>query len=137
MAEPRQTPLPNPPLVLMLTRVVTPPTRSRTYTSVVSFVSPATRLLARLSKSAYRPLVETSAGQESPLPPPVPPRFTLTRLVVPFVRSRRKTLSLAGNRAGAGAPLVREQRLFALLAKSTYRPSGLNTGVQESPPPLA
>src|SRR5947207_12037831 len=66
------------------------------------------------------------AGEtEFPLPPPTPVWFTLTRVVTPFVRSRRKT--------STNFPLSSfVTRLFAELRKSTKRPSELMTEAEES-----
>jgi hypothetical protein len=137
MAGLREAPLPAWPLVLTLTSNVAPLTISRTKTSVALLVSPATKSLALLSNAAYWPLEERLMGRESPLPPPVPRRLTLTKLVVPLVRSRRKTFSGAGIRVGRVVLLVSRARLLAVLVKSTYRPSGLRMGVPESPLPPA
>ena len=41
--------------------------------------SPGTRSVALLSNKAYWPLLEMPIAKESPLPPPVPARLTLTR----------------------------------------------------------
>jgi hypothetical protein len=41
-------------------------------------------------------LVESPVGKESPLPPPVPLRLTLTSVVVWLSRSRRYTLNRQG-----------------------------------------
>ena len=119
MAELRETPLPLHPFVFTLTSVVVPLTRSRTKTSLALFVSFATRLLAALSKSTYWPLVEMPTGRESPLPPPVPARLMLTRVVVLLAQSRRYTFRPGMVRTGIGAPLPITIRLFAVLAKST------------------
>src|SRR5260370_20557666 len=137
MEELRETPLALPRLVLVLTSKVAPFTRSRTNTSVKLLVSPATRSLALLSKSAKRPLVEIPTGKESPLPPPVPAKLRLTSVVVPFVRSRKKTFILGGNRSGMALLLLSRTRLFAVLANRTHLPSGLLIRSHETPLPPA
>ena len=65
-----ELPLPNPPFVLTLTRVVVPFTTSRTKTSLALLVSPLTKSPALLSKTAYWPLLEIPVANGSPLPPP-------------------------------------------------------------------
>src|SRR5438477_9548603 len=67
---------------------------------------------------------------EWPLPPPAPVRFTLTSVVVLFVRLRRKT--------STNLPLSLVTRLLAELRKRTKWPSALMTDPEESLfPPLA
>src|SRR6266516_6865970 len=62
---------------------------------------------------------------EWPLPPPVPVRFTLTSVVVLFVRLRRKT--------SRHLPLSSfVTRLLAVLRKRTNLPSALMTDAAES-----
>src|SRR5881296_1604777 len=72
------------------------------------------------------------AGEtEWPLPPPNPVRFTLTSVVVWFVRSRKKISTNL-------PPSSFVDRLLAELRKSTNRPSALMTEPRESlfPPPF-
>src|SRR5256885_8588595 len=111
----------------MLTSTVVPLTRSRTKMSVAPFVSPGMRLLAALSNKTYRPLVETVAGNESPSPPPLPFVLTLTSVMAPVERSRRKTFIRGGGDGGSGAVLAPHPgRVFAVLgerAKPPTRPS--------------
>ena len=62
-----------------------------------------------------------------------PPPPTLTRSIVPFCRSARNTSAF---------PLVSPATIFEAVEKNTtYRPSGVKTGAQESPfaaaPPIA
>src|SRR5712691_10404644 len=76
-------------------------------------------------------------GIESPFPPPVPVTFTLTKVVVPAVRSHKKTLRCGAISTGSALPLLLVTRLFAVLENSTKRPSGLRTGPHESPLPPA
>ena len=103
-------------MVFTLTSVVRPLTTSRTNMSLTVFVSPATKSLALLSKSTNCPFVEIPVGNESPLPPPFPAMFTLTRVVVLARRSRRNTL----NRRGSTELLLFVSvRLFAVLANKT------------------
>src|SRR5512138_3595322 len=133
----REAPFPATEFVLALTSTVVPMTMSRTNTSAALLVSPITRSPAVLSKTAYRPLVDKSTGRESPFPPLIPVRLTLTSFVVPSTRSRRYTLRLGGISKGMGRPFVVCTRLLAALENSTNRPSGVITGDQESPPPPA
>ena len=94
-------------------------------TSLTPLVSLATRLLASLSKTTYRPSVEMTGETEFPFPPPTPVWFTLTRVVTPFVRLRRKT--------STNLPLSSfVTRLLAELRKRTKRPSELMTDPEES-----
>ena len=80
------------PLLPALMSVVTPLTTSRRKIWLVPDGLFVTKLLAVLSNSANRPLVEMALGQESPLPPSVPARSMLTRVVVPLVRSAKRHL---------------------------------------------
>ena len=137
MTAPRDSPLALPPLVLTLTTVVVPAIRSRMKTSLHPLVSWATRSPARLSKSANRPSAEMAAGKESPLPPPVPAKFMLTRWVVLLVRLRKNTFMHGGNGARIGVLLAISERLFATLLNNTKPPSGPRMGATESPPPPA
>src|SRR5882672_3595208 len=77
------------------------------------------------------------AGKESPFPPSLPFKLTLTNEVMLLVRSRRNTFNLAGKVQGRAFPLLFKTRFFAVLANSTYRPSALSTGATESPLPTA
>src|SRR5262245_34976299 len=76
-------------------------------------------------------------GIESPFPPPVAERFTLTNVVVPATRSRKKTFTRGALVIWSGVSLVVLTRLFAVLPNRMYRPSGLVTAPQESPLPPA
>src|SRR5213592_2351274 len=69
---------------------------------------------------------------EWPLPPPAPVRFTLTSVVVLFVRLRRKTSTNL-------PPSSLVDRLLAELRKRTKRPSALMSDPEESlfPPSVA
>src|SRR5689334_11810195 len=124
-------PLPmSPPGLPTLTSVVVPFCRSRTNTSLTPLVSLATRLLASLSKTTYRPSAEAAGEIEWPLPPPTPVEFTLTRVVVSFVRLRTKT--------SMNFPLPSlVVRLLASLRNKTKRPSALMNDADESPLPPA
>src|SRR5207249_1811396 len=73
---------------LALTRSVVAVCRSWTNTSVVPFVSPATRLVASLWNATKRPSAE-SAGPKLTLLPSVPSEATLTRTVRPVGRPGR------------------------------------------------
>src|SRR5438552_10226937 len=131
-------PLPCAPEELTLTRcvfAVHPATdtpfvrqRSRTKTSVWSFVSPGTRLVASLEKATKRPSAET-AGAKNPAKLSsfacAPVEDTLTRFVVPVIRSWTKTST---------APLVsRPTRLVASLENATKRPAAEMAGVKLVP----
>src|SRR5882672_4191126 len=105
---------------------------SRTKMSLALFVSFATRLLALLSNNTYRPLVETPTGHELSFPPRVPERSTLIKVVVPLVRSRRKTLRGAGLTARRRLLVPGPARLLAALANKTNRPSDVIMGPSES-----
>src|SRR6266404_878453 len=76
-------------------------------------------------------------GIESPFPPPVPAKFALTKVVVPAVRSRMKTLRCGAISTGRPFPLLAVTRLFAVLENSTKRAFGLRIGPHESPLPPA
>jgi len=78
-----------PPLLSTLTRVVVPVRVSRRKMSAARLVSPATRLLAELTKATYRPslLIEGALESEFACWPLL---STLPRVVVPFWRSRTK-----------------------------------------------
>src|SRR5207244_1701178 len=103
-----------------LTRSVVPVCRSWTNTSVAPFVSPATRLVAKLTNATKRPSAESAGGKAKlrrpllPLPW-VPSEATLTRSVVPVCRSWTNT---------SDTPLVSPAtRSVAALSKATKRPS--------------
>jgi hypothetical protein len=107
-------------------------------TSVALFVSPAIKLEALLSNKTNWPFVAMATGHELSLPPPVPSKLTLTRVVVAATRSRRYTLNGGEQTDGIGVFVRISTRLLAVLAKSTYLPSGLIIGANESPiPPSA
>src|SRR5438874_1644352 len=72
------------------TRTVCPVLRSCTKTSLTSFVSPATRLVANDWKATTRPVAE-SEGLELVSLPWVPAESTDTRTVCPVLRSCTKT----------------------------------------------
>src|SRR6266404_3266993 len=76
-------------------------------------------------------------GIESPFPPPVPVKFTLTKVVVLAVRSRMKTLRCGATITGRALPLLLITRLLAVLENSTKFPFGLRIGPHESPLPPA
>src|SRR5205085_986013 len=111
-----------------LTRLVLPALRSRTKTSLTAFVSPATRLLATESKATKRPSAEIAGRKVAPLPC-APCESTLTRLVLPVLRSRTKT-SLTAFVSPA-------TRLLADERKATKRPSGEIAGSLLPPLPCA
>ena len=92
----RDSPLPEEPLIPTLTSDVVPSTVSRKKISPTPFVSLSARSGASLSKRTYRPSAETPHGHESPFPPPVPVKFTLTSEVVLLVWSTKNTFSFAG-----------------------------------------
>src|SRR5438270_261408 len=97
-----------------LTRLVLPVLRSRTKTSPAPFGSPATRLLALDRNATNRPSAEIDAAKLSPLAC-APWELTLTRLVLPVLRSRTKT---------SPTPFVSPPtRLLAVESKVTKRPS--------------
>jgi hypothetical protein len=84
------------PSFATLTRSVVPDTRSRTKMSDSSFVSPATRLSAADAKTTNRPSAEghtPTEGHDTPDGPlaSIPPVPTLTRSVVPEMRSYMNT----------------------------------------------
>jgi hypothetical protein len=57
--------------------------------------------------------------------PAVPARFTLASALRPVCRSRTKTFMCAGTASCRGGPFDPTTRLADVLAKSTYRPSGV------------
>ena len=130
-----EAPLAHEPLVPTLTSTVLPLPRSRRKMSLALLVSPGSKSSAQLTNSAYRPSAERPAGIESPSPPFVPMKFTLTKMVVPLVRSRRYTLRRWKPEGTMGALLLVSTRLPPVLAKSTNLPSALRQGFEESPPP--
>ena len=103
-------PLPWIPPVVTLARVVVFVCRSRTKTSDVPLVSPATRLLARLSNATNRPSVVIEGLKQFPLPWTAPGP-TLTRVIVAVCWSRTKM-----SRKPLASPTV---RLLASLSKTT------------------
>ena len=119
------------PELFTLSNVVVPDWRSRTKTSLTPLVSLATRLEASLSKATNRPSAEMTGETEWRLPPPTPVRFTLTRVVVLFVRLRRKTS------INLPSPSSFVDKLLAELRKRTKRPSALMVDPLESLFPLA
>src|SRR5664280_2357584 len=128
-------PFPKPPSTATLISRVVPVTTSRRKISVPSqkkflLVSPATRSLASLWKTTYRPLAETWPRTELLLPPPLPLRFGLARMVVLAVRSRKYTFRTAWE-------LPPGSRSFAELENTTNRPSGETVGPVEIPLPEA
>src|SRR5438552_3772355 len=107
-------PLPCAPCEATLTRLVLPAFRSRTNTSLAPFVSPPTRLLALDRNATKRPSAEIGAAKLSPLAC-APWELTLTRVVLPVLRSRTKT-----------SPTVfvsPPTRVVAVESKVTKRPS--------------
>src|ERR1035438_2538306 len=111
--------LAQPPLVRVLISTVLPATMSRINTSLALLVSPETKSPAVLSNRAKRPSDERPAGSESPLPPLVPARLTLTNVVAPLLRSRRYTLIRARLAGKNGVLLAVMARLLAELANRT------------------
>src|SRR5947208_4418361 len=115
-------PPPRVPSDATLTRSVTPVSRSWTRTSSALFVSPLTRLEAKLPKATKRPSAEMD-GLKEPSLPWVPSDATLTRSVTPVRRSCTKT---------SEPPLVSPlTRLEAKLSKATKRPSAEMDGLKE------
>src|SRR5258705_12456452 len=109
-----ESPFPWAPAELTLAIVVVPVTRSRTKTSYRPFVSPATRFVALLENTTYRPLAEIDSQVLVPFER-TPAELTLAIAVVPVWTSRTKTSVL---------PFVSpETRCVARLRKATYRPS--------------
>jgi hypothetical protein len=84
------SPFPCVPSLAVLMRAIAPETRSRTKTSKVALVSPATRLGARLANATYRPSLESHGWKLSPVPS-APPMAVLARTVVPPTRSWTNT----------------------------------------------
>src|SRR5947208_3247239 len=82
--------LPCVPCEATLTRLVLPALRSRTNPSPAPFLSPATSLLAHDRNATNRPSAEIDAAKLSPLAC-APWESTLTRWVLPVLRSRTKT----------------------------------------------
>jgi len=107
------------PSEVTLTRSVVPVCRSCTNTSVLPFVSPATRLVAVLWNATKRPSAERAAPALAALPS-VPSEATLTRSVMPVCRSWTNT---------SVAPFVSPAtRLVAKLTNATKRPSAERAG---------
>src|SRR2546428_83045 len=118
------SPLPCAPWESTLTRLVLPVLRSRTKTSLTVFVSPPTRLVATELNATKRPLAEIDGTKLAPFSC-APWESTLTRLVLPALRSRTNT-SLA--------PFVSPPtRLVAIELKATKRPSAEIEGTTLSP----
>jgi len=112
------------PAEVRLTRVVSPACRARTNTSATPLVSPATSPSASEVNDTHVPSPLIAGLADAPLPS-VPELLTLTRVVTPDCRSRRKT-SLT--------PLVSPAtRLVATDSNTTYRPSELMAGQPQSP----
>src|SRR5438445_6238564 len=107
-------PFPCAPWEATLTRLVLPALRSRTNTSLAPFVSPPTRLLALDRNATKRPSAEIGAAKLSPLAC-APWELTLTRVVLPVLRSRTKTSPTAF--------VSPPTRLVAVESKATKRPS--------------
>src|SRR3989338_4733053 len=110
-----------------LTRTVVFAPRSRTKTSCVPLVSPATKLLANELNTTDRPSAEIPIGRRlSPLPC-APPLDTLTRVVVPVCRSWRNV---------SATPLVSPATsVLATDWNATSRPSALRAGRRLAPLP--
>src|SRR2546428_31025 len=122
------SPLPCAPWESTLTRLVLPVLRSRTKTSLTVFVSPPTRLFATELNATKRPLAEIDGTKLAPFPC-APCEPTLTRVVLPALRSRTNT-SLT--------PFVSPPTsLAALDKKATKRPSAEIEGPSLSPLPCA
>src|SRR5947208_4873223 len=114
-----------------LTRSVVAVSRSRTNTSATPLVSPGTRLVASLSKATNRPSPER-AGQNCSMLAAfacAPVESTLTRSVIPVIRSLTKT-----SKAWFVSPTTRSS---ASLAKATKRPSAESVGLKLRPLPCA
>jgi len=60
-----------------------------------------------------------AVGRELPSPPPVPDAFTLTSVVVPLPRSRRKTFNFGTMKLGRELLPLMASRLSAVLANRT------------------
>src|SRR5579859_6543436 len=86
---------------------------------------PLARFCAWLRNSTHRPSLLTTGAYEGAFPLPFPFKFTLTRAVVPFCRSRSKT--------STALFVSPETRLDAELENTTYRPSLLRDGSAETP----
>src|SRR2546430_14848954 len=84
------SPSPCAPWESPLPRLVLQVLRSRTKTSLTVFVSPPTRLFATELNATKRPLAEIDGTKLAPFPC-APWELTLTRLVLPALRSRTKT----------------------------------------------
>src|SRR6188768_2030023 len=92
--------------------------------SLWKFVSPTTRFVAQLANATYRPSAEI-AGDWATLFGSAPPELTLTRVVVPRIRSRTKTSSPSPGLPEFVSPGT---RLLARLVKATKRPVAARTG---------
>src|SRR5256885_1385746 len=107
-------PLPCAPWEATLTRLVLPALRSRTNPSPAAFPSPAARLAAPEWKATKGPSAEIGGAKLAPLAC-APWELTLTRVVLPVLRSRTKT---------SPTPFVSPAtRLLAVESKVTKRPS--------------
>ncbi|GJD76556.1 hypothetical protein CFIICLFH_4814 [Methylobacterium goesingense] len=117
------------PVLSVETRVMAPVLRSLTKTSVAPFVSPVTRLVARLWKATRVPSAEIEGAR---LPPPVlcaPVLSVETRVVVPVPRSLTKM---------SCRPLVSPvTRLLEVLTKATRVPSAEIEAAVLGPRPCA
>jgi len=109
---------PTPPLSVD-TRSVCPVCRFLTKMSIVPLVSPATRLLAKLSKATKRPSAERAGLALKPLPS-TPPLSVDTRCISPVCKSLTKMSKVL-----FVSPAT---RLLASLSKATKRPSAERTG---------
>src|ERR671924_395 len=78
------------PAELTLTRFVLPVLRSRTKTSLTPLVSPPNRFESKEQRATKRPPAEIEARALPPFPS-APAELTLTRFVLPVLRSRTKT----------------------------------------------
>src|SRR5438876_469355 len=128
------------PALSTLTRSVDPVARSRTNTSEALLLSSGTRLVAFDVNATYRPSALIAGDELSPTTVGVigigkpgsgadgcacsPALLTLTRSVLPDVRSRTKTSYTRFVSPGT--------RLVAPDTKATYRPSALTTPPLES-----
>src|SRR5262249_5821515 len=109
-----------------LTRVVVPEERSRTKTSGHPFVSPATRLLAKLLNVTKRPSAEIPGAVNERSLPCVPSDATLTRIVRVPPGSSKTPLPSASRSCTkvSSLPFVSPgTRLSHWLSKATKRPS--------------
>ncbi len=116
------------PELLSETSVMAPVARSFTKTSITPFVSPATRLSARLSNATLVPSGEKNATK-LPSPACSPAAFVETRVTAPVTRSLTKI---------SYWPFVSPvTRLPAMLSNATFVPSGEKTTPSLRPSPCA